>query len=97
MRQNWRPHVVKRASSARITTMHTAAIAQAFATHSAEVINSLPQSSDGVNVSMPGSYPALVTRVRVLSPRLQPGRTAIRRRRATRVRVCGAARRCCGG
>ena len=35
----------------------TAAIAHAFATHSADATSSSPQSRDGVNVSMPGSYP----------------------------------------
>ena len=58
MRQNWRPQVVNRASSAKTTTVHTAAIAQAFATQSRDVISSSPQFRDGVNVSMPGSYPA---------------------------------------
>src|SRR6476469_3582236 len=58
MRQNWRPHVVNRDSSAEITRVHTAAIAQAFATHTRDVTSSSPQFRDGVNVSMPGSYPA---------------------------------------
>jgi len=58
MRQNCLPHVVYRAISARITHVHTAAIAQAFATHTRDVISSPPQFRDGVNVSMPGSYPA---------------------------------------
>jgi hypothetical protein len=58
MRQNCLPHVVYRAISARITHVHTAAIAQAFATHSSDVMSSSPQSRDGVNVSMPGSYRA---------------------------------------
>ncbi len=58
MRQNCRPQVVNLPSSAKTTTVHTAAITQALATHSTDVTNSSAQSRDGVKVSMPGSYPA---------------------------------------
>ncbi len=44
-----------------------------------------------------GKLPGMVTPARVLSRRPRPGRTATRRRRAVRVRACGAARPCCGG
>jgi hypothetical protein len=45
-------------SSVSTTSMHTAPITHAFATHSTDVMSSSPQLRDGVKVSMPGSYPA---------------------------------------
>ena len=52
-RQNWRPHVVMRASKARTATSATAPIAHALRTQNSDARISLPQSSDWVNISIP--------------------------------------------
>ena len=47
---------------AGIAVGHTAQIAHALATHSSDGTGTLPQSIEGVNISMPGSYPASLHR-----------------------------------
>jgi hypothetical protein len=49
--------VVNRAISASTTSTQTTPMAHALATHSSDVMSSLPQSSVGVNVSIPGKLP----------------------------------------
>ena len=65
--------MVKRAISSAAASACTAAlIAHALATQNNEWTISLPQSSDGVNVSMPGSSRRGVTRGRVPARRSDP-------------------------
>ena len=55
-RQNCLPQVVNRAMSASTASIRKALMAHAFATQMTESTITLPQSNDGVNISMPGSY-----------------------------------------
>jgi hypothetical protein len=80
MRQNCLPQVVNRAISVSTTSVHSALMTHALATQTSESTISAPQSSDGVNISMPGSYrdpPVVIGRKRhtgTESPSTRPSR-----------------------
>src|ERR1700712_823957 len=50
MRQNWRPHSVRRPRRTRTTTRQTAVMPKVFNTHRVDVRSSLLQSTEGVNL-----------------------------------------------
>ena len=57
IRQNCLPHPVKRAIRTRMTSVAIAAIAQPLAIQTRDAHSSFPQSIEGVNISIPATYP----------------------------------------